>query len=193
MRIVRQSSYKSLPWKNGGGITHEALREPPGGEAFRYRLSIAHIDVSGPFSDFAGYQRTMVLLRGAGVVLRLGSSERALRVVGEQIEFDGALPAACELISGPCVDLNLMVAQRLGAVDARVERLSSPRSLEPGAGRQALVFPIDAPLEVEDERLEVQRERLEPWDLLILDERACQLAPTTSQPALVFVATLPRG
>jgi uncharacterized protein len=190
MKIVRQASYKSSPWRNGGGITHEAIREPAGAEAFRYRLSVAFIDASGPFSDFAGYRRTMVLLRGAGVVLRFGALERALRVVGEQIEFDGALSATCELVNGPCVDLNLMVAESLGAVDARVERLSAPRSLEQSPGRLALVFPIDAPFEVATSG---ETERLEPWDVGLVDGHACRLAPLGGQPAQVFLATLPRG
>ena len=76
MHIVRQSEFKASPWKNGGGITHEAMREPAGGDEFRWRVSVAHIDACGPFSDFAGYARTMVLLRGGGVALQLSDGSR---------------------------------------------------------------------------------------------------------------------
>src|ERR1700689_4784895 len=104
LKILRKSSFTASPWKNGGGITHEAIREPPGGGPFRWRVSVAYIDVSGPFSDFAGYNRKMVLLKGAGVELRFPGGEKStLRQVGELAEFDGALSAHCELLRGPCV------------------------------------------------------------------------------------------
>ncbi len=63
-------------------------------------------------SDFTGYERKMVLLKGGGVELRFANgTARTLRAVGEMAEFDGALSARCELIDGPCVDLNLIVAK----------------------------------------------------------------------------------
>jgi environmental stress-induced protein Ves len=75
LQIVRKSSFTSTPWKNGGGITHEALRVPASGEPFRWRVSVAHIDTSDPFSDFSGYRRNMVLLRGAGIALNFANGE----------------------------------------------------------------------------------------------------------------------
>src|SRR6266568_2999843 len=108
LQIIRKSSFTATPWKNGGGITHEAIRVPASGDAYRWRVSVAHIDASGPFSEFAAYNRKMVLLRGAGIELRFADgTHKALRKVGELAEFDGALAAHCELLNGPCVDLNL--------------------------------------------------------------------------------------
>jgi environmental stress-induced protein Ves len=52
MRIVRQSQFKASPWKNGGGITHEAMRVPERG-AFRWRVSIAHIDMRARWFCYA--------------------------------------------------------------------------------------------------------------------------------------------
>ena len=34
LQIVRKSSFAAAPWKNGGGITYEAIRVPAGGESF---------------------------------------------------------------------------------------------------------------------------------------------------------------
>ena len=83
---------------------------------------MAHIDASGPFSEFAEYHRKMVLLKGAGVELRFADGvHKTLRKVGELLEFDGALAAHCELLNGPCVDLNLMVLKTDSAA-VRVER-----------------------------------------------------------------------
>ena len=43
IKIIRRSSFTALPWKNGGGITHEAIRVPPTGDAFLWRVSVAQI------------------------------------------------------------------------------------------------------------------------------------------------------
>ena len=99
IKIIRRSSFTAVPWKNGGGVTHEAIRVPPTGDAFLWRVSVAQIDTSGPFSDFAGYDRKMVLLRGRGVVLEFATGERcALRSIGDWLEFDGAMSTRCELL-----------------------------------------------------------------------------------------------
>src|SRR5271168_4229337 len=106
MRIIRQSEFKATPWKNGGGITHEAIRVPASGDPFRWRVSVAHIEKSGPFSEFAAYNRTMVLLGGSGAALKFATGDQhLLRAVGDVVEFDGAIETRCELTNGPCVDL----------------------------------------------------------------------------------------
>jgi len=167
MRIVRQSQFKSSPWKNGGGITHEAMRCPSRGDAFRWRVSVAHIETSGPFSDFAGYARTMVLLRGAGIALKLSDgTRRDLRAVGDLAQFDGALGVECELLSGPCVDLNLMTSNAMAPVRARIERLRGPLSYALRTDESMLVFPIDAAVEIQPDGADAIV--LEPWDLAAL-------------------------
>jgi environmental stress-induced protein Ves len=144
MQILRAASFKATPWKNGGGLTHEMLRIPPGAAAFRSRLSVAHIDASGPFSDFAGYRRYMVLLRGNGLRLRFaGASDLILREVGDWVEFDGALAADCELFDGPCVDLNFMVLNSMPSAHVQVSRLSLPLALRPAPGETLGVFCMD--------------------------------------------------
>ena len=102
MQIVRKSSFTATRWKNGGGITHEVIRVPAGDGMFRWRLSVAQIDASGPFSNFAGYDRKMVLLRGAGVRLTFDAAPPvSLLEVGDMAQFDGALKTDCQLVAGP--------------------------------------------------------------------------------------------
>jgi environmental stress-induced protein Ves len=193
MRIIRQSAFKSVPWKNGGGVTHEALRVPESGDSFRLRVSVARIDASGAFSDFTGYTRTMVLLRGGGLTLRFADGEsRALLRAGDLVEFDGAMPVTCELSEGPCVDLNLMVSRGSGPARARVERLTGPLVLPPEAARSRLIIPIDAAVDVLTAGEAV---RLEPWDLALIAatapaDAACKVAPANGA-ALAFVAAVP--
>lgn len=195
MQIVRKSSFSATPWKNGGGITHEAIRVPASGEPFRWRVSVAHIEASGPFSDFAGYHRKMVLLRGAGIALNFANGEqRELRQVGELVEFDGALSTHCELLDGPCVDLNLMVSKSMGTVPVRVERLSAPLPVSASCDESTLVFCIDGAILLNGDAGET--DTLGPWDLAVLSHmpgHVCRLASLdSSTAALVFLGTLSR-
>jgi uncharacterized protein len=186
---VRRSAFVAAPWKNGGGITHEAMRVPASGDTFRWRVSVAHIDASGPFSEFAAYRRTMVLLRGAGIELRFGDGGRkALRHVGKLVEFDGAVPVYCELLNGPCVDLNLMVCKP-GRAGACVERIQEPLALRAAPEEAMLIFPIDVGVALDIEGGETAA--LEPWDLAVLSHGDARLAARESgTSASVFVATL---
>jgi len=191
IKVIRRASFTATPWKNGGGITHEAIRVPATGDAFLWRVSVAHVDASGPFSDFAGYDRKMVLLRGRGVALEFGSGDKcALRSIGDWAEFDGAMPARCELLDGACVDLNLMVSKSLRTA-ARVERLSGLELVAASQGETTLIFAIQDPLCLESGG---QSLRLEPWDLAILQDcsaRLSQMAPLErSVPSAVFIATI---
>jgi uncharacterized protein len=192
LQIIRKSAFISVPWKNGGGITHEAMRMPETGDTFRWRVSIAHIDSSGPFSDFSGYQRIMVLLRGTGVSLRINAGEsRELRSVGQLVEFDGAGQTYCELLDGPCVDLNLMVAASM-PVKARVARLDAGIAVAAAHDQATVVFGLDDPLLLESDAGESTT--LAPWDLAVIRGSGARLnrvasgnIPTVGS---VFIATL---
>jgi uncharacterized protein len=193
VQVIRKSSFTATPWKNGGGVTHEVMRVPALGESFRWRVSVAHIDAPGPFSDFAQYRRTMVLLRGAGVVLKFaGGSRRELRRIGELLEFDGGVSTSCELLGGPCVDLNLMVSKSASA-KARVEEVGEEGlSMRGFAHQSTLIFSIERPLMLETDSGEAAR--LEPWDLAVLSGAGGRLSPAErgnlSAPAAVFFATI---
>jgi uncharacterized protein len=189
LQIIRKSSFKAVRWKNGGGTTHEALRVPPAGDPFLFRVSVAHIDSSGPFSDFTGYTRHMVLLQGAGLTLEFGGGERrVLQRIGELVEFDGAMPARCELLDGPCVDLNFMMHESTQAA-ARVVFLDGSLMLQ--ASPSTLIFGIDGPLSLDADG---ERARLEPWDLAVAAKCAVRLSSVEpgkiSAPKAVFFATI---
>jgi environmental stress-induced protein Ves len=169
LRIIRKSSFTPKPWKNGGGVTDEVIRVPADGDTFEWRVSVAHIDVSGPFSDFASYHRTMVLLQGDGVELEFSDgSRRSLLRVGDLAEFDGGLPTYCRLLGGPCVDLNLMVAKSLEA-KVSVQHLTA-RGLNASASsvESTLIFSLDAAIMVRTDG--TQPMLLEPWDLGIISD-----------------------
>ena len=45
------TDFTRMPWKNGGGQTTELVRNSPDGD-YSWRLSLADIDLNGPFSSF---------------------------------------------------------------------------------------------------------------------------------------------
>ena len=192
LQIIRKALFTATPWKNGGGITHEAIRVPASGDPFRWRVSVADIDTSGPFSEFAEYNRKMVLLRGAGIEMRFADgTHKSLRKVGELVEFDGALAAHCELLNGPCVDLNLMVSKSDG-VAVRVERFIEFLDVSALRNETTLVFAIDRRC-----KLDITAGKtvtLEPWDLAVLSHCSGRLSRLesahSSASTSVFLATL---
>jgi uncharacterized protein len=117
--------HRRMPWRNGGGTTAEIAAEPAGPAGFLWRLSIAEVAASGPFSDFGGYDRHILLLEGRGFVLHFAEApSRRLDRPLEPFTFDGGWRASCELVDGPVRDLNLMVAQ--GAAVGSLEILRIP-------------------------------------------------------------------
>jgi len=194
LQIIRKASFTPRPWKNGGGITHEVIRVPSDGEDFIWRVSVAQIDSSGPFSDFSGYNRKMVLLKGAGALLEFADGrQRALRRVGDLAEFDGALATHCKLFDGPCVDLNLMVAKSQ-AVSVSVERLEAAQGVEASASltESMLIFALDETLALQIGSGEILH--LEPWDLAIMSNGSGRITglrrASSAAASAVFFATI---
>lgn len=131
LTLVSPGQHRHAPWRNGGGRTAEILSEPGPDGRFLWRLSIAEVAASGPFSDFTGYERHILLLSGNGFLLRFadGAVRRVERSL-EPISFDGGIHAECELLDGPVRDLNLIVAR--GAARSRLEVLRLPAGARPG-------------------------------------------------------------
>jgi len=130
MRIIRPSEYRRMPWKNGGGETVEIAVEPAGAslDAFDWRVSMAHVAASGPFSRFAGVDRTLAVLEGSGIRLSVGGRERVpLRRDTPPFGFSGDDPAEAELIDGAIEDLNVMT--RRGSHRHRLSRLAATAPL----------------------------------------------------------------
>lgn len=110
MLHVRREQYGSMPWRNGMGVTLEIAREPSVGADFRWRLSLATVAASGPFSNYAGYQRSVTLIEGAGFALGIGGQAPVvLDWLGATVLFPGDAATHCKLVNGPATDLSLMV------------------------------------------------------------------------------------
>ncbi|WP_300650997.1 HutD family protein, partial [Pseudomonas sp.] len=111
MHILRAADYPRMPWKNGAGSTLEIARDQGEGlEGFGWRLSIADIAESGGFSAFAGYQRVITVLEGAGMCLQVdGVASRPL-LPFDPVAFAGDSRVECQLLAGAIRDFNLIYA-----------------------------------------------------------------------------------
>jgi uncharacterized protein len=114
--LIRGADLVAAPWKNSGGVTREVAAMPPGAglDAFVWRVSIADVAQAGPFSRFAGIDRTLVLLSGAGMLLDEaretgGTQVHALTQPLDVARFAGEAAIDARLVDGATRDFNLMV------------------------------------------------------------------------------------
>lgn len=109
---LRPSDYLAMPWKDGGGVTEQIAIEPPDATlqgGFLWRLSMARVERSGPFSRFAGYDRTLLLLEGGGLDLDFGTHGRCrIEAPFQPLTFSGDWEARAELTRGPVRDLGII-------------------------------------------------------------------------------------
>lgn len=111
LNVLRAANYPRMPWKNGGGSTEEITRDTGTGlDGFGWRLSIADIGESGGFSTFAGYQRVITVLQGAGMTLTVDGQDTRPLLALDPFAFSGASQVSCALLGGPIRDFNLIYA-----------------------------------------------------------------------------------
>lgn len=147
-QLIRLAQAVASPWRNGGGVTRELAAWPAGAD-WTWRISVAEVAASGPFSRFPGVQRWFAVLSGKGVSLRLPDAAHRLPLASAPFEFDGAVPVDCELIDGPTQDLNLMVRRARAA--GRMVRLSGPQRCVANAPTTFAVYAAGGPARLRDE------------------------------------------
>ena len=109
---IPKSSCIVMPWKNGGGSTAEIARHPQGQDPFIWRVSIAEVASSGPFSRFDGYDRHILMLKGNGMKLDAGEhGALPLEAPFTPQSFPGEWQIEGILTNGPVQDFNLMIAR----------------------------------------------------------------------------------
>lgn len=120
-QVIELKDVLPSPWRNGGGVTSELLAWPDA-QDWVWRVSVAEVARSGPFSRFDGVQRWFAVLAGAGVRLDVAGQATSLTRGSAPFEFDGAAPVLCDLIDGRTQDFNLMLRQ--GRASACLERVA---------------------------------------------------------------------
>lgn len=109
----------ATPWKNGGGLTREIAAFPPGAgmDTFLWRISMAEVSATGPFSHFEGVDRHLTVLRGQ-LRLDFPDGQCTLNPFDSQA-FAGDIPVLGTPLESPVTDLNVMTRRGLARADVQ--------------------------------------------------------------------------
>lgn len=120
-RVLRYRDLPETRWRNGAGTTRQIIAVPSGStDAFLWRLSIASILESGPFSAYPGVDRILLNCGPGALALEVNGVQRRLPR-HEQLAFHGEDDVSAALPEGPTHDLNLMTNR--SACRGSLERL----------------------------------------------------------------------
>lgn len=184
MKILRHADYKRMPWKNGLGITEEVIAHPPGSDiaSFGWRLSIAHVGADGPFSVFAGIDRTIALLDGDGLLLEMPDRTIELGMADEPLAFSGDLQVSSRNRGGPTIDLNIMT--RRGQFEHHMRRLDGTMPIVITTPGTILLFNGSASIASGAETITLER-----FDALIAEPADSPLVLTNAADMLMIEIT----
>ena len=174
IRIQRFDKHLKMPWKNGLGITREVISRPAsdGSGGFDWRISLATVGTSGPFSVFAEIDRTIVVLQGDGMQLTVdGRQESPLLVGSPPFAFSGDAEVQADCLGGETLDLNVM--SRRGVFVHRMTKIavSARQALSVSCDTVAIVFGGDAVV-----RINSMRSNMRLGDVLIGEQIPFELA-----------------
>jgi|SRR5215469_2129621 len=146
VQLLRPSEYRRQPWKNGAGITDEIAADAESPPA--WRISLATIERDGPFSDFRGYDRTIVAL-DEGVRLTVDGVDAELRR-HEPFEFAGESEVDAHIAVSSARDLNVMTKRAEFAHD--VEVVTSPQRYVVDDDELLFVYVLCGDVKVDEQR-----------------------------------------
>ncbi|MFJ9202010.1 HutD/Ves family protein [Streptomyces flaveolus] len=142
-QILRASERTPAPWKNGGGVTSEVAVHPQGAgtDDFAWRVSVADVARSGPFSTFDGVDRIITVVDGPGMALTVDGTPHVVDAPYEPFAFPGDAVTECRLLDGPIVDFNVMARRAGTTARVRVERAHT--CVRPGTGTRVLAIVLE--------------------------------------------------
>lgn len=152
-KIITPDQFKTIPWKNGLGNTRESAISPGGTlQDFDWRLSIASVVEDGVFSDFSGYDRQLVLLKGNGIKLIHHNDDTNQQVDELKMPlsiavFDGSSRTVGTLINGPIEDFNVMTRQ--GRFKAEVKSYTKQQSIIFPATEFNFIYAVKQPIAIQ--------------------------------------------
>jgi environmental stress-induced protein Ves len=132
------------PWKNGRGVTRTLSTSAASNSQARgatpywsWRISVAELRESGPFSVFEEIDRTLILLSGAELRLDRPNDSIVLDRPGEQVSFRGEEVLHATITPAPAQAFNVMT--RRGIIRSKVRVIRGHPGAKPaqdGATRE---------------------------------------------------------
>jgi uncharacterized protein len=160
MKILRASDYTCVPWKNGGGVTREVFVQwrDENHSAWDWRISMAYVVQSGPFSIFPGVDRTLAVIDGQGLSLKFDAGQLSvLDRSSEPFSFDGSQLVFCDVLDGPTTDLNVMTVRSKFRHMLRKHRFGTSKGIDLAEGENILLADGAFALRVEDNEHSIGR------------------------------------
>lgn len=113
----------------------------------RWRVSQTTVDADGPFSDYSGFDRTIVTLDGSedSAELTVDGDVHVLRAL-EPFRFSGDARTSCRLLAGPTRDLNVATLRSAFSHTVEVVRGLRGGTLDLGWGKpgvRTFVYALD--------------------------------------------------
>ena len=153
-RTIRSADCRVMPWKNGRGSTTEIAVEPPGAalDAFAWRISVAELRGSAPFSTFPGYDRVIVQLDGPPMALTHGGGAPVALEPLVPHAFSGDDETECT-VAGVAHDFNLMVRRDVAVGSVAVRRLVGGEEIERAADAATVAYVLEGGLDLRARRV----------------------------------------
>ena len=166
--LLPASARQQVTWKNGGGYTAEVVVMPDdgaaptaGSSAFDWRLSIATVDRDGGFSSFPGVSRSLMALSPQGLALVDNGNPVTLRQYDVH-HFRGENDVAAVDVTGPTLDLNLMIRREAFSGDLRYGEMTGDDLVGTAAGHTVVVLLSG--------RLRFEGRLLQPHDAVLMGD-----------------------
>jgi len=143
MEIIRFSSIRPEPWRNGGGVTREIARHPRAGTSpdgsWDWRVSIAEVGSAGAFSPFPGMERVISVIDGELLVLTVDGVEHAMEKY-RPFRFSGDASSSSKLPTGDIRDLNVIARRGVFKGYLSILELSRKRAHPVFEGQLAILL-----------------------------------------------------
>lgn len=134
--IVEYSAILPTPWKNGRGVTRNLFDDATDAGVWTWRVSIAEITGTQPYSPYLGVRRGQVALGPGAVDLRIDGRDLVLDPEGIVV-FDGEAEVTASPREVGFLDLNVMT--RRDTWESDVQCVDDPGVTEAGDGIVILV------------------------------------------------------
>lgn len=142
------SGFLRTRWKNGGGETVEIAVSPEGAglDAFDWRVSMARVAASGPFSIFPGVDRTLCVLTPGEIRLeQAGRGAVSLDARSAPYSFPADVSVIGHVTGDGITDLNVMTRRAKARHQVSRLWLEGPIRL-PVLAREMLILTLEAAL-----------------------------------------------
>jgi len=111
MRKITFLDLTLTPWKNGAGTTRQLWIHPADAtlDTFAFRISAADVNALGPFSNYAGINRSLAVLSGQGLTLTMAAGHNVdFTPKATVVDFDGGQAPSTTTCPEPILDIGVM-------------------------------------------------------------------------------------